>query len=161
MSTGYDLFVKRWAWLVPAIYPLHMLEEYYGGFYAWLARSIGTTPPPLQFPKLDTLFLAAMIAGVAAAMLKPFWRWLALIFALASALNGLTHLIAGIFTMSHSAGVITGAVLWLPLGGYILYLAYKGLQRKPFVLGVVGGIVLHLIVCLLVLDAVSTKFFNL
>lgn len=153
MNTGYDLFVRRWAWLFPVIYIFHILEEYFGGFYAWLARVVGVTPP-LQFPKWDALFLAVMIAGIAVAMLRPSWRWLALIFALASAMNGLTHLIAGILTMSYSPGVISGAVFWLPLGGYTLYLAYKGLRPAQFVLGICGGIVLHLAVCALVINAV-------
>ena len=154
MNTGYDLFVKRWIWLFPVIYLFHILEEYYGGFYRWLAHVVGATPPALQFPTLDAFFLAAMIAGVAAAALTPSWRWLALPFALASALNGLTHLIAGTFTMSYSPGVISGAILWLPLGGYVLLLAYQGLPRTQFVLGLLGGIILHLTVCFLVVSAV-------
>ncbi len=160
-DTGYDLFVKRWMWLFPAIYLFHMLEEYYGGFYTWLARLIEAEPPPLQFPVLDTFFLIVMIAGIAAAIVMPFCRWLAVTFALASAMNGLTHLIAGILTMSYSPGVISGAIFWLPLGGYVLYLAYKDLPRTQLALGIILGLVLHVSVCLLVLNAFGTKFLNL
>ena len=149
MNTGYDLFVRRWAWLFPLTFLFHIIEEYYGGFYHWIARLIGAELSPSQFLNLNTFFWLVMAAGTLAAMLVPFLRWLALMFAAMVTINGSAHLIGSIVTTSYSPGVITGTLLWLPLGVYTLRLAYRNLGRAQFILVILLGTVLHLMVLML------------
>jgi hypothetical protein len=146
---NYDLFVKRWTWLFPFTFLFHILEEYYGGFPHWVARVFGAELSPSQFLNFNTFFWVVMAVGTLAAMLIPFLRWFALMFAAMVTINGSAHLIGSVATMSYSPGVITGTILWLPLGVYTLRLAYKNLERAQFFLVILLGTVLHLMVLML------------
>lgn len=131
---GYDLFVRRWAWLFPFTFVFHIFEEYFGSFHQWIARVIGAELSQPQFLNMNVFFWLVMAVGIAAAMV---------------ALNGSLHLIFSIVTASYSPGVISGTVFWLPLGGYTLYLASKHFGRAQFFLLVLLGIVLHFMVLML------------
>jgi len=153
MQTGYELFVRRWAWLFPLTFLCHILEEYYGGFHHWIARVIGAELSPLQFLNLNAMFWIVMTVGITAAMLVPLCRWLAAIFAVTVTLNATLHLIGSVVTMTYSPGAVTGTILWLPLGTYTLFLAYKHFTRVQFAAFIIVGIILHLMVLMLAFNA--------
>jgi hypothetical protein len=146
LLTGYDLFVKRWSWLFPFIFFLHILEEYFGGFHLWISGITGKEPSISQFLIINILCLLIMIAGIISAMRAAYFRGLAVAFAVAVVINSFAHFIAGIVTATYSPGVFTGMLLWLPAGVYTIYLANKALEKSRLTVMILTGVGLHLAV---------------
>jgi hypothetical protein len=78
-----------------------------------------------------TRFAAAILVGFVAMTLASWvarkrYDWL--LFALAGMIltNALSHFAGTVVTHSYSPGTLSGLVLWLPLGGAVLY---RGLAR--------------------------------
>jgi hypothetical protein len=57
--------------------------------------------------------------------------------------HGSAHLIASAITRSYSPGVISGALLWLPLGTVTLVRAFRAFPRGVWWGGIVLGLALH------------------
>jgi hypothetical protein len=141
----------RLGWLFPATYAVHILEEWRGGegFPAWFSRVMGVELSVERFLALNAFALAGMTLGVALAVLFRRMRWLVVGFGAVVVLNGLAHVAASVVTRSYSPGVVSGALLWLPLGAWTLAAGRKGLSRRDFGAGVVVGLAMHAVVTLL------------
>ncbi|HMC54806.1 MAG TPA: HXXEE domain-containing protein [Gemmatimonadaceae bacterium] len=107
-------------WLPFVAIALHMTEEFVwpGGFGDWYRNF-----PPGRTARVSTRFLVIInLVFVALAVLPPmlgansrgYAYWL-LVAAIAVA-NGVFHLVATIRYRAYSPGVITGSLLYLPLG---------------------------------------------
>jgi membrane-bound metal-dependent hydrolase YbcI (DUF457 family) len=109
--------------LIAAI--LHVIEEYAwpGGFPAFMRRMAP------QFANGVTTSFAVMINGAflllcaAAALLWPRAAVFCLSVAALLVINGLTHIGGSIRARAYAPGLITGALLYIPLGVYAFYLA--------------------------------------
>src|SRR5579875_1945973 len=124
----------RW-WLFPASAAVHFCEELFagGGFYTWITAMGGTRIPIRRFGMATAFAFVSMT--VAAWIARKRYDWL--LFALAAIIvtNALTHFIASLATDSYSPGTVSGLVLWLPLGGAILY---RGFDRKRAAIWSIG-----------------------
>lgn len=130
-----------------------MTEEYFGGFAGWMGGITGTQTQPANFFHLDIIFITGMLIGVLAAFLSRAWSWLGITLAVAVLANTILHLIGTAATMLYSPGVISGAVFWLPLGGYTLFFGLRYLTRSRMALGMAAGIILSAIITGAVLTA--------
>jgi hypothetical protein len=141
----------RLGWLFPATYAVHILEEWRGGegFPAWFSRVIGVELSVERFLALNAFALAGMTLGVALAVLFRRMHWLVVGFGAVVVLNGLAHVAASVVTRSYSPGVVSGALLWLPLGAWTLAAGRRSLSRWDFGAGVVVGLAMHAVVTLL------------
>jgi hypothetical protein len=105
--------------LFPLSYALHVAEEARGGesFPVWASRLSGVAFTPEEFVVLNGVAFAVMCVAVVAASRSP-WARRTLIPALGTvvAVNGTLHLVASIWSVTYSPGVISGAIVWLPLG---------------------------------------------
>lgn len=137
---------RAWPLLFPATFAAHIIEEYYGGFPAWAARWLGFTLTPATFLELNVAAWVFMFTGSIVATLGP--RWLVVPFATATFVNGCAHVAMTIATRTYSPGVVTGALFWLPLGGYTLRRTHAGLSRAVFWSAVALGLALHATVVL-------------
>jgi Protein of unknown function with HXXEE motif len=135
-------------WLFPATYVLHVAEEWLGGFPAWFSRVVGRGLSDETFLSLNLWALAGMTLGVLLAARLRRMRWLPVGFGTAVLMNGTAHLAATALTRSYSPGVVTGALLWLPLGLLTLARARRELPRRHLVAGVVAGLLMHTAVTL-------------
>jgi hypothetical protein len=144
-----------WGWLYPATYAVHILEELWGGegFTAWLGRVAGVELAARQFLIWNALALLLMAAGVWLAVRFRHLRWLLLAYGVAFTLNALSHLAASLYTVSYSPGLLTGLLLWLPLGALTLTRFRKTLTRRGRRAGLLAGLVMHCVVLLLTLLA--------
>jgi len=142
-----------WGWLYPATYAIHLLEELWGGegFTAWLARVAGVELAPEQFLRWNALALLLMTAGVILTLRFRHLRWLLLAYGVAFLLNALSHLFASLYTVSYSPGLLSGLLLWLPLGAWTLLGLSKTLSRRGRRAGVLVGLLMHCIVVALTL----------
>ncbi|TAN05390.1 MAG: HXXEE domain-containing protein [Rhodanobacteraceae bacterium] len=141
-----DVVVRFAFWLPCACVVLHVFEEFVwpGGILAWdriyrheLAESI--TP---RFAVIGNLVLIA--ATVVLGVMGQSWsRSLSLWFVLAGLLagNAVWHIHGALHTHRYSPGVVTGAILYLPLlvGGLWYFLSIRGAPLEIVVVGCVIG----------------------
>ncbi len=64
-------------------------------------------------------------------------------------INGLVHAIASVVTFSYSPGLVSGLLLFIPLGAITLRRAREQVNRRTFRAGVIVGLVMHAVVVLL------------
>jgi len=142
-----------WGWLYPATYAIHILEELWGGegFTAWLARVAGVELSAGQFFNWNALALLLMASGVWLALRYRHLRWLLLAYGVAFLLNALSHLAASLYTLSYSPGLLSGLLLWLPLGALALLRFRQTLSRRGRRAGLLVGLSMHCVVLLLTL----------
>lgn len=152
-SAGGGAWPVNWGWLFPATYAIHILEELWGGvgFTAWLALVAGVELAARRFLVWNALALLLMTAGVALTLRFRHLRWLLLAYGVAFLLNALTHLAASLYTNSYSPGLLSGLLLWLPLGAHALLSYRKTLSRRGRRAGLVIGLSMHAAVLALTL----------
>jgi hypothetical protein len=108
---------------------LHVFEEYFypGGFPGFMKRG---SPPLAPF---ITKSFAILINGLFLVLctLGAIFRSDALVFSLSIGslllFNGLTHLAGSLRTRSYAPGMVSGLLLYIPLGitAYILFFAFR------------------------------------
>jgi len=120
---------------------IHVLEEYAypGGFSDWMKRLNPKFAPWIttRFAVIiNGLFLLLCAIGAAVAS-----RSLVFSLSIASLLffNGLIHLAGTIRTKRYAPGVISGALLYVPLSLYAVYL-FAGTGRLTLAGGVIAGL---------------------
>jgi hypothetical protein len=141
-------FVKAWVWLFPLTYLAHIAEEYWGGFYRWIAHIIGGELTAGQFLSLNTIFWLVMTAMIALAFFSRAGAWLVIAFGTVVLINGSAHVLGSLFTRSYSPGAVSGLLLWIPLGVFTLRRAWCCVSRGSFIAGLLTGIALHAVVTL-------------
>jgi len=159
-SAGGGAGPSLWGWLFPATYAIHILEELWGGvgFTAWLAGVAGVELAARQFLVWNALALLLMTAGVALTLRFRHLRWLLLAYGVAFLLNALTHLAASLYTNSYSPGLLSGLLLWLPLGALALLRFRKTLSRRGRRAGLLVGLTMHAVVLALTLGGERFKW---
>lgn len=142
------------AWLFPLTYVLHLGEEYWGGegFPAWISRIANVSFTNQEFVILNSFALVMMTIG-AALIYRNTWRWLLVALAGVVFINGALHLTFSVLTWSYSPGLMTGALVWMPLGTVTMYRQWSLASGRSFRIGVALAFGLHVIVSLLALFA--------
>jgi hypothetical protein len=141
---------RFWPLLFPATYLLHIAEEYWCGerFFNWASRVTGINLTEQAFLEINAAALTIMLLMSAMAYSRPTFQWIVIPMSTAVSLNGVAHLLGTIFSRSYSPGLVTGVLLWIPLGAFTLYRA-RGTGR--YWAGVILGIILHGLVTLVAL----------
>lgn len=105
-------------WLFPASYVLHLAEEYAagGGFPLWLERALGIGFTKTEFLAWNAFALALMCVGAWLVAGHPRFRFVEIAMAVAVLGNVAAHATASLLTWTYSPGLVTGLVLWGPLG---------------------------------------------
>lgn len=105
-------------WLFPATYLIHIAEEYWGGggFPAYVARTRGINLAPSRFLLMNGIGLALMSAGVVLSRRYGFARWLLVCYGMVTMGNGLSHTINTVLTREYNPGLVSGLLIWIPLG---------------------------------------------
>jgi hypothetical protein len=90
-----------------------------------------------------------MALGVAVALKTKSYRWLLVSFGTVVLINGLVHAGASVLTRSYSPGLISGLLLFIPLGAITLLRARATVNRRTLRAGIIVGILMHAVVVLL------------
>lgn len=140
----------RWAWLLPATFLVHIAEEYWCGigFPAWVSRVGFAKLTPELFLSLNAAAWLLMAFAVALAIFIQPLRWLIVSFGAAVFINGLAHTAGSIVTVTYSPGLVSGLLLWVPLGSIIFIRAWRSIPHSQFWLGVIVGVLLHAMISL-------------
>ena len=142
-------FVGSWAWLFPVTYLAHIAEEYWGGFPSWIARFWGVPASDANFLSWNGGAWVMMCVGVALVLVTKSYRWLLVSFGTVVLINGFVHALASVVTWSYSPGLVSGLLLYVPLGLVTLLRAKRGVNARTLRAGVVVGVVMHAVVVLL------------
>lgn len=147
--TRNDNFTGSWAWLFPISYLIHITEEYWGGFPAWIARFWGVESSLSNFLSWNGGAWVMMTVGVVLVLRTKSYRWLLVSFGMVVLINGLVHAIASVVTLSYSPGLVSGLLLFVPLGAITLRRARVNMNRRTFRAGLIVGVLMHVAVVLL------------
>lgn len=119
-------------WLILIIGGLHTFEEYTlpGGFVRWF-NQVYFVSDNENFPlSIKKAFLTDALAGVAiiatVALVGTHFYWLSLGFISLMFINGMVHLTDSITRGRYSPGVVSSALLNVPLGAYVIYFYLSG-----------------------------------
>lgn len=135
--------------LFPLSYALHVAEEAWGGesFPVWASRLSGASFSLEEFVVLNGAAFAAMCIAV----VLPA-RWPRMRHVVTPALgtivagNGAAHVVASLWTSTYSPGLISGALVWVPLGTWALRWAALVLPARQCWVGCAVGAFAHLAV---------------
>lgn len=109
---------RRLIWLMPAAFALHIVEEYQGGFPAWATHVLGGSFNNVAFAFNNAAFLAIMV-GLTIWVSKTGSRAATFFLIAWSSGNifwdGLFHVLTTAAFNRYSPGLITSAILYLPI----------------------------------------------
>ena len=133
--------LRRWLWLFPASYAVHIAEESLAGehFYRWIRRVSGREMGPTAFVAANLVYEAAMVAAVRHARGREDAVWIVPALGTVTAANGIGHLAGSLATRSYSPGVVSGVGVWFPLGLLALLRGRRVLPRAVWRRGVAIG----------------------
>jgi len=142
---------RRLIWIMPAAFALHIVEEYQAGFPAWVTQVLGGAFNDFAFALNNAAFLAIMIV-LAFYVSKSDSRLAAFLLIAWSSGNifwdALFHVLTTAWFNRYSPGLITSAVLYLPISLAIgtATLQSRALSIKAFLGALVLGLCLLLFV---------------
>jgi hypothetical protein len=108
----------RAVWLFPATYVVHLVEEYVAGdgFCAWAERALGITISVREFLVWNAFALTLVCVGAVLVTAHPRFRWIEIALSIAILGNVAGHVIASVLTQTYSPGLISGVLIWVPVG---------------------------------------------
>jgi hypothetical protein len=154
----YDKTVVILSWLIPLAYLLHIAEEYWGGggYSAYMARARGVHITPARFLFLNGIGCGLMLLGVFLARRLRFLEWLMVCLGTVEAANGVSHSITAALTTSYNPGLVSGLLIFIPLGVAGLYLLRNRMSRGRYWTALAVGVGIQLVVSLLALSGGRT-----
>src|SRR5579859_7931657 len=133
-------------WLFPVTYLFHIAEEYWGGFAQWFSTATGVHATNEAVLLLNGIGLAVMTISVVLVSRSRKWRWVLTAIAGIVVVNALLHAAGSVLARSYSPGLVSGLLLWMPLGCYTLWREWRSAARSTFVKGVIGVGVFHALI---------------
>ena len=142
-------------WLFAPAFAIHVAEEWFTGFPAWLQRIAGRPLPDTAFLIINAVAMAALMGAIRAATRAERSGWMAVAIATIVLVNTLAHLAGAALTRSYAPGLISAVVLYVPLGSLTMIRAMDQADRVQLGRGIVAGLAIHALVFLLAF--VSTR----
>ncbi len=109
---------RRLLWLMPAAFALHIVEEYRGGFPAWVTHVLGGSFNDLAFAYNNAVFFVIMV-GLTIWVVRSGSRLAVFLLIAWTSGNifwdGLFHVLTTAKFDRYSPGLITSSVLYLPI----------------------------------------------
>lgn len=140
--------VRWWPLLLPFAYALHVGEEWWGGegVFVWTERVFGEQLSPLRFVVLNAVIWPLFAALTVLAIRHAAYEWFLVTFATLVVVNALLHVLGTVVFGSYSPGLVTGLLLYVPVGSLILVGGRRKLPQTRFVAAVAFGVVIHAVV---------------
>lgn len=140
-----------WLLLLPVSYLLHLAEEWWGGegFAAWTARAFGSPVSTTRFILLNSIVWPLFSLLTIAAILRPKLAWFPTTFATVVLINAGLHALGSLATATYSPGLLTGLLLYLPLGLAALAHGRRVVPPRAFQLAVLLGVIIHSLVAVI------------
>jgi len=136
----FEGFARNWLWLFPFAYLLHIIEEFRS-----VGPSHGINISPDLFLILSSITWLLMICGIVLAQRFGFPQFMGVCLGTTVFLNGITHIINSFIYGRYDAGVVTGSVIFIPLGLATLLSLRNSMRTQRYILGVLVGLVIQAI----------------
>jgi hypothetical protein len=134
----------HWLWLFPLAYLLHAIEEVRG-----VGALHGINLSLTAFLILSTAAWLLMVCGVVLALRFGFPQFMEVCVGTTFFLNGLSHILRSLLNVGYDAGVISGSVIFIPLGLATLISVKGSMPPRRYLMGVVVGIGIQAIATIL------------
>lgn len=142
---------RFYVWLLPVTYSIHIVEEYFcgQGLPVWLSEFINADISDFDFIIINSF--ALLIVILFASIYSFYKQYNVLYLALTSLffINGIVHLVTSLVSNSYSPGMVTGAILYIPMGFFLYNKIKPALTRSNQKLGFLLGILIHIVVALI------------
>ena len=150
--------IALWSCLIPFTYVIHIAEEFYGGegYPAYLKRLRGVELSPTRFLVGQAIGLGLIIIGLLIARRLNFPKQLLIILGAVVMVNGFSHLGTTLYYREYSPGLISGVLIWIPLGLVTLISFKRDLSVRRYWLYVAIGIAINAAVALITLKGGRT-----
>ena len=114
-------------WMFPPTYALHLAEEYFaaGGFPLWVERTLGMAFTTAEFAAWNAFALIVMCVAAWLVSREAKFRFVEIALAVAVLGNVAAHVLGSVVTWTYSPGLITGVIVWSPLGWKRLRSAWR------------------------------------
>jgi hypothetical protein len=142
-----------WLALFPLTYLIHFAEEYWGGegYPAYLLRLRGVDMSTTRFVTLKVIALVLLVTGVIIARQLKFPEFMIVLLAGAVLANGISHTATAIWDGHYGPGLLSSALLWLPLGAFSLIYMFGRITHTSFATATLIGFGIQGIVALIAL----------
>lgn len=143
-----------WPWLFPVAYLTHLAEEYVGGgalYITALTKLKGLNLTPREFLIISSVALLLLILGIILSQKFKFPEWFLVCLGTILLINGFIHAITTLLTVNYNPGVITGILIFIPLGIITLIRLKMRMSGRRYLMAIAVGIVIHGVVTLLAL----------
>jgi len=139
------LKVGTWAWLLPAAYVVHVAEEAFGGdgLTRWMTDGGGLDFSIAEFLGLNLVGVVALCLAAWAARRREAWRWLLVTGAAVFISNGVWHAAICVIGRSYIPGVLTGVLVYIPLGCFVIYRLWRLVSPPVLISAAVAGLAIH------------------
>jgi len=136
------------SWLFPLTYLIHVAEEYWcgEGYPAYILRVRGVQLSTTRFLVAQTLGTVLMAAGILLARRFNFPHMMLIIMSSTVLVNGFTHTMTSVSNRTYGPGVLSSALIWIPLSIFCLVHFRKDLGRKRYLTGVTIGLAVNVLV---------------
>jgi hypothetical protein len=134
-------------WLFPPTYIIHLTEEYLaaGGFPHWAEQTLAIRFSNAEFTAWSTLALGLTCLGAWLVSRDSTFRFIEIALAIAVLGNVAMHVFASLLTWTYSPGLVSGVLIWIPLGAMRLRSARRRSTRRGRIAGVYLGLSVVLI----------------
>lgn len=130
---------ERFIWTMPAVYALHIAEEYGAGFPAWMTEHMHANMDKPMFWLNNSVFMLILVslAVWASRSGRPLPAFLFLSWASGHLFwNFIFHVVTTVHADSYSPGLVSASLLYHPVSVWAGVLAVRqGRLRLPAVLG--------------------------
>jgi dolichyl-phosphate-mannose--protein O-mannosyl transferase len=141
-------FLDLCSWLFPLTYLIHVAEEYWcgEGYPAYILRVRGVHLSSARFLAAQALGTILMAAGILLARRFNFPHMMLIIMSSVVLVNGLTHTMTSWTSGVYGPGLLSSALIWIPLSIFCLVHFKKDLSRKRYAIGVAIGVSVNVMV---------------
>jgi len=135
-------------WAVAASCALHPIEEYFTGWQAWAARTLGITMPTPTFVVMNL-----MLVVMACVLARMGWKapTLTLVIPAATLVNAIFfHILPTVVEKRTSPGIYTASILYVPFSMWAMLGAwFDGVPKRSIGLALILGTLMMVTIVLL------------
>lgn len=156
-ETNFDAPATIWLWLFPVTYVAHIAEEFWGGggYPAFMLRTRGITITPTRFLVMSGVAWGLMLVGVMLARRLRFQDWLLVCLGTLVLANGLSHTINTLLRGEYNPGLVSGVLVWIPLGVVTLFRLKGSMQGSRYMAAIAVGSGIQVVISLLAMKGGS------
>ncbi|MFN2493532.1 MAG: HXXEE domain-containing protein, partial [Pyrinomonadaceae bacterium] len=145
-----DALTTLLLWLFPLSYLIHIAEEYWGGegYPAYILRLRGVHLSTARFLLAQSVGFFLVTIGVILARRFHFPQMMLVTLGAIVLVNGITHTVTSLSVRSYGPGLVTSALIWMPLGIFVLLRFKDATSKRRYWLAVAIGVGVNVVIAI-------------